>query len=196
MTTASPRPQPTKHNRRPNEELLGKKYMDVWAGIETTEVFRAIRRCMEERFAHQMENEFIFPDGRIGWFELSIQPVAEGVFILSQDITERKRAEEVIRESEGELRALFSAMHDVVIVYDRQGRYLSIAPTDVSLLYKPPSEILGKTLHEVLPSSQADLIVEHIRRALDTQQTVNLDYSLTISAALSIPSRLSIWITA
>ncbi len=82
-----------KHNRRANEELLGKKYMDMWSGIEATEVFALIRRCMEERIAHQMENEFIFPDGTKGWFELSIQPAPEGIFILSQDITERKRIE-------------------------------------------------------------------------------------------------------
>jgi PAS domain S-box-containing protein len=82
-----------KHNCRCNKELLGKKYMDMWPGIEATEVFIVIRRCMEERIAHQMDNKFIFPDGREGWFSLSIQPVPEGVFILSIDITERKQAE-------------------------------------------------------------------------------------------------------
>ncbi|MCL6098147.1 MAG: PAS domain S-box protein [Bacteroidetes bacterium] len=87
-----------RHNRRPKEELLGKKYMDVWPGIEATEVFAVIRRCLENRIAHHMENEFAFPDGNKGWFELSIQPVPEGVFILSNDITERKRSEEEIKK--------------------------------------------------------------------------------------------------
>ncbi len=86
------------HNRRPKEELLGKKYTDVWPGIETTEVFAVIKRCLEARIAHQMENEFVFPNGNIGWFSLSIQPIPEGVFILSFDITERKRVEAEIRE--------------------------------------------------------------------------------------------------
>jgi len=40
-----------------------------------------------------MENLFIFPDGTEGWFVLVIQPVNEGVFILSIDITKRKEAE-------------------------------------------------------------------------------------------------------
>jgi PAS domain S-box-containing protein len=93
-----------KHNRRPNEELLGRKYMDMWPGVEDTEVFVALRRCMEDRIASQMENEFIFPDGRTGWFELSIQPVREGVFILSQDITERKQAEAEHEKLEAQFR--------------------------------------------------------------------------------------------
>jgi len=86
-----------KHNRRPKEELLGRIYMDMWPGIENTEVFAVIRRCMEKRIAHQMENEFVFPDGTIGWFELRIEPVPDGVFILSIDISERKKDEQRIK---------------------------------------------------------------------------------------------------
>ncbi len=83
-----------RHNRRPKEELLGKKYTDMWPGIEFTEVYRIIKSCMEERITHHIENEFEFPDKSKGWFELSIQPVPEGVFILSYDISERKKSEQ------------------------------------------------------------------------------------------------------
>ena len=83
-----------KHNRRPKETLLGKKYTDMWPGIEDTEVFRRLRYCLEEKIPQHMENEFVFPDGTTGWFDLSIQPIPEGVFILSIDITESKKAAE------------------------------------------------------------------------------------------------------
>lgn len=92
-----------KHYRRPKDELIGKRYMDMWPGIEETEVFGFIKRCMEERINHQMDNEFIFPDGSPGWFELSIQAVPEGVFILSHDISERKLAEMKILKLNEEL---------------------------------------------------------------------------------------------
>lgn len=52
---------------------------------------------MEERTARRMENQFIFPDNTVGWFELTIQPAQEGIFILSTDITERKKGEEEVR---------------------------------------------------------------------------------------------------
>jgi len=92
-----------KQNQRPKEELLGNRYMDMWPGIEKTVVFEKIRRCIEQRLPEQMENLFMFPDGESGWFELSIQPVPEGVFILSIDITERKRTEEALRKIKDEL---------------------------------------------------------------------------------------------
>jgi PAS domain S-box-containing protein len=92
-----------KHNQRPKEELLGNKYMDMWPGIESTHIFSVMKRCNEERIAAHLENEFLFPNGSKGWFELSVQPVPEGIFILSQDITERKQNEEEIIKLNTEL---------------------------------------------------------------------------------------------
>ena len=59
------------------------------------------------------------------------------------DVTERRQAEEPA-DLEAELRALFAAMTDVILVLDIEGRYVKIAPTNPSLLYKPPDELIGK----------------------------------------------------
>lgn len=79
------------------EELLHHTMMEAYPGIENTELFAVLRECMEKRISRRMENEFVFPDNTVGWFELSIQPVSEGLFILSTDITERRKAEDEIR---------------------------------------------------------------------------------------------------
>lgn len=86
--------------RKSKEELLGNTMMEVYPGIENTEMFAVLKSCMEKRTPKRMENEFTFTDGSKGWFELSIQPVPEGIFILSLDITERKNAEELRIEKE------------------------------------------------------------------------------------------------
>lgn len=95
------------HNRRAIKELLGNRYMDMWPGIENTEVFKLIRQTLEERIPNRLENEFLFPNGEKGWFDLSIQPVPEGVFILSIDITDRKLNEIRLRESDLRFRKIF-----------------------------------------------------------------------------------------
>ena len=83
-----------KHNRRPNAELLGREMTECWPGIAGTRVFALEKSCMEQRVTHQLDNPFTFPDGSTGWFRLIIQPLAEGIAIFSEDITERKLAEE------------------------------------------------------------------------------------------------------
>ncbi len=85
-----------KHGQRPKNELLGRTIMEAYPGIEQTEMFAALRKCMDKREPQEMVNEFIYPDGSKASFELGFQPVPEGVFILSLEITDRKRAEEEI----------------------------------------------------------------------------------------------------
>jgi two-component system, cell cycle sensor histidine kinase and response regulator CckA len=92
------------HNRRPNGELLGQVYADMWPGVAGTEVYKALRRCLELGEPAAMENEFVFPDGAKGCFELRISPVPEGVFIMSLDVTERRATEKALRQAEEQLR--------------------------------------------------------------------------------------------
>ena len=102
---------------------------------------------------------------------------------LRAEIAERQQAEEAVAASAAELRALFAAMTDVVLVIDGQGRYLQIAPTNPGLLVKPPAEFLGRNLHELLPAPEADRILEAIRQALETRVPVHVEYSLSIDGA-------------
>lgn len=80
------------------DELLDHTMMELFPGIENTQLFKQLQKCMKDRTTKQMENEFTFPTGEKRVFELSIQPVPEGLFIVSQDITERKNNEKQIRQ--------------------------------------------------------------------------------------------------
>jgi len=79
-------------------------------------------------------------------------------------------------EQDLELRALFSATSDVIFVLDRAGRYLKVTAQNPDLLYKPLTELIGKTMHEVLPAADADVFLEYIHRALATHRAVSLEY--------------------
>ena len=96
------------------------------------------------------------------------------------DITIRKQAEKELEESNTKLRSLFAAMTDVVIVYDREGRYREIAPTDPSLLIEPPDELIGKSMYDSFPKPDADRLIQHIHTVLETGRKLEAEYSLQI----------------
>ncbi len=82
-----------RHARFPREELIGRTMMEAFPGIEETKLFGLLRLCLEQRSSQRTENLFVYPDGTSAWFDLSIQPIPEGLFILSIDISDRKQAE-------------------------------------------------------------------------------------------------------
>ena len=86
-------PAAARHGRRDPSELMGQPLSEMYPGIERTELFDVLRRCMAERNARILENRFTFPDGTQRWFELRIQPVPSGICIYSSDIDERKQRE-------------------------------------------------------------------------------------------------------
>lgn len=86
-------PALVKQSKKTAGELLGKTMMECYPGIENTPLFAKLKNCMQNRCIEHFENAFTFPDGTIEYFELIVQPIPEGLFLLSLDINERKQAE-------------------------------------------------------------------------------------------------------
>jgi PAS domain S-box-containing protein len=98
----------------PKEKLSGSTMQEHFPGLEDTELFRQLKLCMEERVTRQFEYEFTCPGKPRGWFKLVVQPVPEGLFILSVDINQRKKAEQEGREYTRTLEdMLFMTSHKV-----------------------------------------------------------------------------------
>lgn len=135
----------TKQGKYSREELLGFTVMEKYPGIEQAEVYQAYQKCFNERVSIHLENKFTFPDNTTGWFELSFQPVPEGIFILSVDITERKNAEEELRSEKDRLEKM--AMASPIAIFSFR-RY---PDGTVTLPYSSPKiyDVLGLTPEEL-----------------------------------------------
>ena len=92
---------------------------------------------------------------------------------LQQRIAKQER-------TEAELRTLFGAMTDLVFVFDREGYYRKVAPTSPGLPSKSREEVLNKNVFEVLPPEHAEIKLRYIQQALDTKQTISVEYSQII----------------
>ena len=148
------------YHRRPKEEMLGRKVMEVWPGIESTHVFELMRQCMIGRLPVQAETEFTFPDGRQSFIQLSVQPVPEGILIVSTDISERRQTEKSLEL----FRALIDQSPDAVEVVDpASGRFLDANEMAWQSLGYTRDELLSSTLKDIVnrpildPAFQQDM---------------------------------------
>src|SRR5260370_36216553 len=91
-------------------------------------------------------------------------------------MTIAKPAPSARRDADAELEALFTAISDVIVVLDADGRYLKIAPTSAPAPYRPGPELVGRTLHDVFDQAQADAFLRRIRRALERRGAAGAGY--------------------
>lgn len=85
--------------RSTREALTGRTMMECYPGIETQPFFEHLRAVATQGTPRRLENEFTYPDGSKGWFELRIEPHQSGVLIRSLDISDRKRLEDDLRHA-------------------------------------------------------------------------------------------------
>ena len=162
------------HGRQKKKELLGRTMMEVYPGIEKTEMFMAVRRCMDEGAPARMLNEFAHADGSTSWFELSIQCIPEGVSILSLDITERKRAEESLKASQARQNVAMDLAKLVQWEYDVDSDLFTF-DEQFYQLYGTTTEEQGGTqmsaqeyARRFVPPEQASRVKEEIDKSLAT----------------------------
>ena len=89
-----------RHARRPASDLIGRRMTECYPGIDQTPVFQAMKRVMQARQPEQLLSEFTYPDGTQGWFEVLIEPVPDGVCVLSLDISDKQRAQARLRQAQ------------------------------------------------------------------------------------------------
>lgn len=178
------------------EDIINKPLWETycWTISQTTQekLKQAIARAAQGEFINY-EVDIFAAEGRTATVDFSLLPLkdesGEVVMLIAEgrDISEKKRLQseyqqtlKALKTSEAELRGLLNAMADVILVLDKQGRYLKIAPTKADKLYLPSEELIGKTAYEVFPNHLADKFVSLIRQTLATQQPSECEYSLQI----------------
>jgi PAS domain S-box-containing protein len=180
------------HGRTTKENLLGKTMMEVYPSIEKTKMYSKLRKCMEKRVPIFMENEFMFVTGIKGWFELRVQPVPEGIFILSVDITERKKTECALKESEEKFRNLSEESPNMIFIY-KKGRVIYANKKCEDLMEYTKEEFYAPTFNFftlIALGSREKLTSSHERHA-EGQEVAPYEYTLVTKTGKRISAVLT-----
>ena len=99
---------------------------------------------------------------------------------IFRDITENKKAEKALKESESRVKALLAAIPDMMFIQNRDGVYLDYHGPLSSELYLKPEFFIGKNIREVLPTDLSALFITASNHAIETNQVQLVEYSLNL----------------
>ena len=162
----------TKQIKMSENKLIGNKMTEIFPGIEETHMFEVLKKCMNKRKTQEFENEFTFPDGSTRWFKLRAHPVPEGIFVLSNDITDRKFAQEEMRRENRWYKSLYKNADDPIVVLDKDHCVVDTNQAFVDKFGYKLEKIKGKNLDDVLNIGKEDSANKNLTEQLLAGNTV------------------------
>ncbi|WP_454063282.1 GAF domain-containing protein [Candidatus Nitrospira salsa] len=94
---------------------------------------------------------------------------------FSLDITKQKEAEVAIQKSEERIQAILDNSPALVFVKDPQGRYLMVNRQWENRFSLSRKNVIGKTIHEVLPKETADVLFANDRQVYEKQAPIEFE---------------------
>ncbi len=121
------------------------------------------------------------PDGELRWVEAHGLGIFEGEGSARRaigwvgtvaDITERKKTEQALRDSQQLLQSTMDHLPEVIAYKDRDGRFLNVNKGLEEFLGLPQALIVGKTVYDLLPREAADLLRQRDLEVMASRQAV------------------------
>jgi PAS domain S-box-containing protein len=179
------------------EEAVGRSALElgIWVNPEERQRLAALLRA--DGKATGFEATFRRRDGqlRYGMLSSSVVEIDGEICILNiaRDMTEHRRMEETVRESEQRYREIVENTSDGIFVVevteDDRFRLLSYNPAQERMLGISAANAVGKYTNEYLPPQLAQEVVEQNRQCIEAGK------SMSFEAAVDLPSGRSFFNT-
>jgi PAS domain S-box-containing protein len=156
------------------KELMAKPYMEFIHPDDRPATVVEKDQLQEGKVTFAFENRYVCKDGSYKWLLWNAVTVSEqeAIYAVARDITERKQAEELLRESEGRHRKLFDNNPHPTWVFDRETlRFLAVNAAAVRKYGYSRDEFLTMTLKDIRPPEDVPALLETVRALGDGNES-------------------------
>jgi PAS domain S-box-containing protein len=151
-------------------EIVSRSVIEWTADHEKEKNAAAVGECFKKGYIRNLEIDYVDSKGSFTPIEINATYMeSEGVaqiLTLCRDITDRKRAEEALSNSEGRLHTLVQTIPDLIWLKDKDGVYLSCNTMFERFFGAGEADIVGKTDYDFVARELADSFREHDRKAM------------------------------
>jgi PAS domain S-box-containing protein len=156
------------------EELQRLNYLDLILPEHRDRVSKIyISQFRERQATTYVEFPFFNKSGDVLWFGQNASLVIErekpvGFHVIARDITERKRMEEALRESEERYKALYDRSLDCVFVLDFEGKFIDANQAALTMLGYDRTDLSSLNIASVLDERDLSQGLQVINELIQT----------------------------
>ena len=160
------------------DQLIGKKKFGDFLTAQSLETYKKNFAVLKERgWINDVECDLVRADGATFpvVFNATAVKDAFGNFLMSRctmfDVSERKRAEAALRDSEETVRSHIESAFDVIFTLNRQCEFVFVSPSWELHLGHPLYKTIGKPIASFIHPDDVESCVEYLTRILKTGQS-------------------------
>jgi len=156
------------------KELMAKPYLEFIHPDDRRATIVEKDRLEAGEVTFAFENRYLCKDGSYKWLLWNAVSVSEqeAIYAVARDITERKRAEELLRESEDRHRKLFDNNPHPTWVFDHETlRFLAVNAAAVHKYGYSREEFLAMTLKDIRPPEDIPALLETVKALGDGKES-------------------------
>lgn len=159
------------------EEIIGKELKEFFPKEEVERKIPFYEQAWE---GNEVTYEGVMKDI---CYMASLRPVNRGGRVVEvigscSDITERKKIEKALKESEAKFRLITENMLDLIGIVDKKGIITYASPSHETILGRKPSYFEGKNILELCHPDDIPHVKEHFQEMLQTKSTSKVEFRL------------------